>query len=105
MMGAMASEITSLTTVYSSVISGADQGKHQRPASLAFVQGIHRSPVNSPHKWPVMRKMLPFDDVIMPLHDSMQWLMRGWHIVSGWRATTQNLVPVSYAANARQIFH
>ena len=27
--------------------------------------GIHRSPVNPPHKWPVTRKMFPFDDVIM----------------------------------------
>ena len=27
--------------------------------------GIHRWPVNSPHKWPVTRKMFPFDDVIM----------------------------------------
>ena len=33
--------------------------------SLAFVQGIHRWPVNFPHKWPVTRKMFPFDDVIM----------------------------------------
>ena len=41
-MGAMASLITSLTIVYSSVYSGADQRKHQSPASLAFVQGIHR---------------------------------------------------------------
>ena len=39
--------------------------KHQSSASLAFVRGIHRGPVNSPHKWPVMRKMRPFDDVIM----------------------------------------
>ena len=39
--------------------------KHQSPASPAFVRGIHRSPVNSPHKWPVTRKMFPFDDVIM----------------------------------------
>ena len=30
-----------------------------------FVWGIHRRPVNSPPKWPVMRKMSPFDDVIM----------------------------------------
>ena len=28
-------------------------------------RGIHRRPVNSPHKWPVTREMLPFDDVIM----------------------------------------
>ena len=39
--------------------------KHQSSSSLAFVWGIHRSPVNSPHKWPVTRKMFPFDDVIM----------------------------------------
>ena len=64
-MSAMASQITSLTTVYSTVYSGADQRKHQRSASLAFVRGVHRWPVNSLHKGPVMRKMLPFDDVIM----------------------------------------
>ena len=45
------------TTVYLTLISGADQIKHQSSASLAFVQGIHRWPVNSPHKWPVTRKM------------------------------------------------
>ena len=65
-MGTMASQITSLTIVYSTVYSGADQRKHQSSASLAFVRGIHRGPVNSPHKWPVTRKMFPlFDDVIM----------------------------------------
>ena len=64
-MGAMASKITSLTIVYSTVYSGADQSKHQSFASLAFVWGIHRRPVISPHKWPVTRKMFPFDDVIM----------------------------------------
>ena len=51
-MGAMASQITSLAIVHSTVYSGADQRKH-------------RWPVNSPHKWPVTRKMFPFDDVIM----------------------------------------
>ena len=64
-MGAIASQITSLTIVYSTVYSDADQRKHQSSASLAFVWGIHRGPVNSPHKWPVTRKMFPFDDVIM----------------------------------------
>ena len=64
-MGAIASQITSLTIVYSTVYSDADQRKHQSSASLAFVRGIHRGPVNSPHKWPVTRKMFPFDDVIM----------------------------------------
>ena len=46
-------------------LKGADQRKHQSSASLALGRGIHRWPVNSPHKWPVTRKMLPFDDVIM----------------------------------------
>ena len=64
-MGAMASQITSLTTVYSTDNSGADQRKHQSPVSLAFVRGIHRWPVTFPHKWPVTQKMFPFDDVIM----------------------------------------
>ena len=64
-MGTMASQITSLTIVYSTVYSGADQRKHQSSASLAFVWRIHRGPMNSPHKWPVTRKMFPFDDVIM----------------------------------------
>ena len=63
----MASQITSLIIVYSAVYPGADQRKHQSPSSLAFVWGIHRSPVNSPHKWSVTRKLFPFDDVIMGL--------------------------------------
>ena len=65
MMDAIASQITSLTIVYSTVYSSVDQRKHQSSASLAFVWGIHRWPVNSPHKWPVTRKMFPFDDVIV----------------------------------------
>ena len=66
-MGAMASQITSLTIVYSIIYSGADQRKHQSSASLAFVRGIHRRPVNSPHKGPVMRKMFRFDDNMMDI--------------------------------------
>ena len=64
-MTMMASQITSLTIVYSSFYSGADQRKHQSSVSLAFVREIHRGPVKSPHKWPVTRKLFPFDDVIM----------------------------------------
>ena len=63
-MGAMASQITSLKIVYSTVIQ-VQIKEHQSSASLAFVRGINRCPVNSPHKWPVTRKMFPFDDVIM----------------------------------------
>ena len=94
-MGAIASQITSLTIVYSTVYlagstnplrasrpatsasvwvsratvySDANQRKHQSSAPLAFVRGIHRRPVNSLHKGPVTRKMFPFDDVIMINH-------------------------------------
>ena len=64
-MGEMASQITSLRIVYSTVYSGKGQRKHQSSASLAFLRGIHRWPVNSPHKGPVTRTMFPFDDIIM----------------------------------------
>ena len=64
-MGTMASQITGISIVYSTVCSGADQRKHQSSASLVFVRRIHRGPVNSPHKMPVTRKMSPTDDVII----------------------------------------
>ena len=64
-MNPIASQITSLTIVCSTVYSDADQRKHQSSASLAFVWGIHRGPVNSTHRWPVTRKMFLFDDAIM----------------------------------------
>ena len=87
-MSAMASQITGITIVYSRVGSGADQRKHQSSASLAFVRGIHRWQVNSPHKGPVMQKKFPIDDVIMgcPLitakrHADLGWCIYGWQIV------------------------
>ena len=64
-MASTESQIIRLTIVYSTVYSDADQRKYQSSASLAFVRGIHRWPVKSPHKWPVTTKMFPFDDVIM----------------------------------------
>ena len=69
-MGAMASQITNLTIIFSTVYSGADQRKYHSSASLAFVRGIRRWPVNSPHKWHVTRKMLTFDDIIMLIEGS-----------------------------------
>ena len=63
-MSTMASsQINSFANVYSTLYSGADQRKHLSSASLAFVWGIHRWRLNSPHKGPVTRKILPFDDV------------------------------------------
>ena len=64
-MSAIASQITAIPIVYSTVCSGNDQRKHQSSSSLAFVRGIRRWPVKSPHKGPVTRKMLPFDDFII----------------------------------------
>ena len=64
-MSTMASQITSLTIVCWIVYSDSDQRKHQNTASLAIMWGIHRWPVNFPHKGPATRKMFPFDDVIM----------------------------------------
>ena len=77
-MTTVASQITSLAVVYSTVYSDADQRKHQSSASLAFVWGIHRGSVNSPHKGPVTRKMFPFDDVIM--RSSVTWPI--WHLAT-----------------------
>ena len=86
-MGTIASQITSLMIVYSIVYSDADQRKHQSSASLAFVRGIHRGPVNSPHKWPVTRKMFPY--VIMFTLSSNIWLVH----------TSDITVSLSYAWN------
>ena len=61
----MALQIAGFSIVYLNVCSGAYQRKPQSSASLAFVRGSHRWPVNSPRKGPVTRKMVPFDDVIM----------------------------------------
>ena len=95
-MGAIASQITSLTIVYSTVHSGADQTKHQSSASLAFVWEIHRWPVNFPHKWPVTRKMFPFDDVIMmncKFGSSNTWpWMISWSLRKELPASKQSLV-------------
>ena len=76
-MGAMASQITSLTIVYSTVYSGTDQRKHQSSAALAFVRGIHRWPVNSQHKGPVTPKMFPFDDVTIVQQAMVLWEVMG----------------------------
>ena len=61
----MASQITSLTIVYSTVYSKRRSKKHQSSVSLAFVRGIHRWQMNSLHKGPVTRIMFSFDDVIV----------------------------------------
>ena len=64
-MSAMASQITSLTILYSTVYWGTVQWKHRSSASLAFVRGILRWPLNSPHKRPLTRNMFPFNYAIL----------------------------------------
>ena len=59
---------------------GADQRKHQSSASLAYVRGIHRWSVDSPHKGPVTRKSFTFDDVIMAEVEVRAYIMN-----SKWR--------------------
>ena len=81
---AMESQITSLAIVYSTVKSGTDQRKHQSSASLAFVRGIHRWPVNSPHKCPVTRNKFPFDDVITLHWDMIQRVCVTYHNRIKW---------------------
>ena len=64
-MSAMASHITTVSIISSTVCSGADQRKHQSFVSLAFVIGIYRWPVDSPHKGLVTRKIFLYHDFIM----------------------------------------
>ena len=91
-MSTMASQITRLTIIYSTVYSGAEQRKHQISASLAFVRGIHRWPVNSPHKEPETLKMLPFDDVIMLVLEITWWARDMLELISA---------PTGYARQCR----
>ena len=64
-MNAMASQITSLAIVYSTIYSGADQKKPSKPRVTGRCAG--NSPVTGefPEQRPVTQKMFPFDDVIM----------------------------------------
>ena len=72
-MSALVSHIIGVSIVCLTVGSGADQRKHESSASLAFVEGIHRWPVNSRHKRPVTRKMFPFDDDIILFSQHLQY--------------------------------
>ena len=88
-MSAMASQITGVSVVCSTVCSDANPRKHQISASLALVRGIHRWPVNSPHKGPVTRKMFPSDNVIMGenLHET-------WKVSASVKASC--IIPVQF---------
>ena len=64
-MGTIASQITSLTIVYSTVHSRRWSKKTSKLRVTGFCAG--NSP-GIPHKWPVTWNMFPFDDVIIPIH-------------------------------------
>ena len=87
-MSVTESIMTGVSIVYSTVCSGADQIKHQSSASLAFVRGIHRWPVNSPHKGPVTRKCFH-------LMFNRYCLYR--ETVHGWPCPLQNMAKMVYS--------
>ena len=60
--------------VFSTVYFDTVQRKNQSSTSLAFVP-----PVNSPHKWPVTKKLFPFDDVIMYQLWNLSWYEPLWY--------------------------
>ena len=77
-MSAIASQIASVTIVYSTIYSGADQRKYQSSASLTFMRGIHRSPVNFLHK----RASNAENVSIWWRHHAIQWILNITQIFS-----------------------
>ena len=102
-MGVMASQITSLTIVYSAVYSGANQRKPQSSTSLAFVRGIHQWLVKSLHKWPVMQKMFPFDDAIMCCTIFPRCALMGWRRSATLAQLQPCYCPIASAATLNDI--
>ena len=85
-------------------IQGADQIKHQSSASLAFLRGIHRWPVSSPHKGPVTRKMFPFDDAIM--HTHCLWIQFITHmLISNFVFSINVWTCISAHSTSTQVLH
>ena len=78
-MNARSSQISSLTIVYLTVYSRRRWKKTSKLASLAFVWGIHRWPVYSPHRRPVTRKIFPFDDVTMCFQETCHCCYNIYH--------------------------
>ena len=93
-MSMIASQIISILIIFSTICSGADQRKHQSSVSLAFVRGIQWSPVDSPHKGPVTRKVFPFDHVIMKSVNSINVIDNSSTIL--WAAHVQRRNTTGY---------
>ena len=88
-MSVIASEITRISMVYSTVGSGADQRKHEISASLAFVRGIHR--------WPITRKLLtsPYAKFICQWMIQMLGIYNVTSGVTSLRRTMDCMLPYS----------
>ena len=113
----VASQINGVSIVYSIVCLGADQWKHQSSASLALVWGIHPWPVNSQHKGPVTRKMLPSTmtsswnwphgnttKIPLMLNICQHWL-RYWHGAVRHQAITQANIDPDFCRHMTLLSH
>ena len=89
-MGAIASQITSLTIVYSTVYSHADQKNIKAPRTNGQQRGkcfhLMTSSCILLHKAPVKRKPFPYHDVIVWL---ISKLIQIWHISNPSKFVTQ----------------
>ena len=97
MICAMVSQMTDVSMICSAVCLGADQRKHRNSASLAFVRGILRWPVNSPHKGPVTRFHL------MTSSFSVDW--HGLMSLIAWRFTSITSFYLSLSATVIYRFY
>ena len=97
-MSDTASQITGVSIVDSTICLGADQRKHQSIASLAFVRGIHRWLVDSPHIGPVTFKMFPFDNVVFKTcyqkiitwsRETVEFVVYIWYRSEIWQTPSQ----------------
>ena len=94
-IGAMASQIIGLSTVCSTVRSGArHQRNHESSTPLAVLMGIHWWPVNSPHKGPVTPKMFYFRLMTSSWNDELKmWplnnLFAGFSRADSWFVPSQ----------------
>ena len=91
-MVVIASQITNLRLFFQPFIQRQVKENIKAPRNMAFVRGLPRGPVNSPHIWPVTRKMFLFDDVIME-----------WSILS--RFAVFAAVPYGEYVILNKIFH
>ena len=81
-MSALASQITSLTIVYSTTWPRSRSKITSKLRVTGLCRGIHRWPVNSQHKGPVTRKMIPFDEVIID-HGNLGFYFHYYCVVYG----------------------